>query len=263
MDTQRQAVAEQARRLAAELPPSMAEMLADAVGRVSGPDAGAVLAAVPQPHYRALASEFLAAWRSSFPGLGAQAVAAALATAVAGEQARREGQSVELVWTGPDTQAVPLRHTEQALLQVIDAARERLLVVSYAVYKIPRIGEALARAAGRGVALRVVIEGAHRHDGLDVYDRLRALGDAVATRACVYLWPLDRRPRDDAGGQGVLHVKCAVADGRWLYLSSANLTENAFTLNMELGVLVRDECAAGQVERHFDKLVATGTLVRI
>jgi hypothetical protein len=29
--------------------------------------------------------------------------------------------------------------------------------------------------------------------------------------------------------QGAGHVKCAVADGRWLFLSSANLTENAFT----------------------------------
>jgi phosphatidylserine/phosphatidylglycerophosphate/cardiolipin synthase-like enzyme len=158
---------------------------------------------------------------------------------------------------------VPIRQTEQALLQVIDAARERLLVVSYAVYKIPRVCDALVRAAGRGVALRVVIEGAHRHDGLDMYDRLRALGEVVATRAGVYFWPLDRRPRDDAGGQGVLHVKCAAADGRWLYLSSANLTENAFTLNMELGLLVQDESVAGQVERHFDTLVATGTLMQI
>jgi phosphatidylserine/phosphatidylglycerophosphate/cardiolipin synthase-like enzyme len=241
----------------------MAEMLADALERAGGPDPGPVLAVVPQPHYRAMASEFLAAWRASFPGLGPQAVAAALAAAATAEQARREAQSVELVWTGPDTQAVPLRQTEQALLQVIDAARERLLVVSYAVYKIPRICEALARAAARGVALRVVIEGAHRQDGLDVYGRLRALGDAVAARAEVCLWPLDRRPRDEAGGQGVLHVKCAVADGCWLFLSSANLTENAFTLNMELGLLVRDESVAFPVERHFQDLVATGTLVRI
>lgn len=263
MSTQLHAAAEHARRLAAELPPAMVETLIDAVGRIGGPDAGSLSAAVPQPHYRALASEFVAAWRSAFPGLGPQAVAAALATALASERARHEGRSVELVWTGPDAQAVPVRQTEQALLQLIDAARERLLVVSYAVYKIPRVCEALVRAAGRGVVLRVVIEGAHRHDGLDVYDRLRALGDAVATRAAVYLWPLDRRTRDDAGGQGVLHVKCAVADGRWLYLSSANLTENAFTLNMELGLLVQDEGVAGQVERQFDKLVATGTLTRI
>ena len=38
---------------------------------------------------------------------------------------------------------------------------------------------------------------------------------------------------------GILHVKCAVADGEWLFLSSANLKQQAFTINMELGMLVR------------------------
>jgi phosphatidylserine/phosphatidylglycerophosphate/cardiolipin synthase-like enzyme len=240
----------------------MVEMLADAVGHAAGPEGAAVLAALPHPQYRALASEFVSAWRSSFPDVGAQAVAAALDTAAAARQAYHDGRSVALVWTGPEPQGVPHRRTEQALLQVIDAAQERLLVVSYAVYKIPHVGDALARAAGRGVAVRVVIEGAHRHDGIHVYDRLRALGDAVAERADVYLWPLDKRPRDEAGGQGVLHVKCAAADGRWLFVSSANLTENAFTLNMELGVLLQGEEVAGQVEQLFDRLIEAGVLTK-
>jgi hypothetical protein len=37
---------------------------------------------------------------------------------------------------------------------------------------------------------------------------------------------------------GTLYVKCAVADGRWLFLSSADLTEDAFSNHKELGVLV-------------------------
>ena len=37
----------------------------------------------------------------------------------------------------------------------------------------------------------------------------------------------------------ISHVKCAVADGHWLFLSSANLKEQAFSINMELGALVR------------------------
>jgi hypothetical protein len=38
-------------------------------------------------------------------------------------------------------------------LQVIDSASTRILVVSYAVYNIPRIGDALVRAADRGVTI--------------------------------------------------------------------------------------------------------------
>lgn len=217
MDTQRRAAAEKARRLALEVLSGMVGMLADAIERSGGLDAGTVLAVVPQPHYRALAKEFLAAWRSSFPALTCRAVAAV----------------------------------------------ERLLLVSYAVCKIPHVSDALVRAVTRGVAVRIVIEGAHRHDGFDVYDRLRAIGNVVANRAAVYFWPLERRPRDDSGSLGVLHVKCAVADDRWLYLSSANLTENAFTLNMELGLLVTGGHLPEQVQAHFTRMIESGMLAKI
>jgi phosphatidylserine/phosphatidylglycerophosphate/cardiolipin synthase-like enzyme len=58
----------------------------------------------------------------------------------------------------------------------------------------------------------------------------------------------------------VLHVKCAAADGRWLFLSSANLTVYAFTPNMELGVLITGGPLPGQVERHLGRLIGTGVL---
>ena len=54
-----------------------------------------------------------------------------------------------------------------------------------------------------------------------------------------------------------------MADGRWLFLSSANLTEYAFTINMELGLLVTGGKLPQQVEEHFDRLMATGTLARV
>jgi len=49
-----------------------------------------------------------------------------------------------------------------------------------------------------------------------------------------------------------------VADGRWLFLSSANLTEYAFTINMELGVLVTGGKLPGQVQDHFDGMICAG-----
>ena len=48
---------------------------------------------------------------------------------------------------------------------------------------------------------------------------------------------------------GILHVKCAVADGEWLFLSSANLTQQAFTINMELVMLVRGGTMPERLER--------------
>ena len=51
-----------------------------------------------------------------------------------------------------------------------------------------------------------------------------------------------------------------MADGRWLFLSSANLTEYAFTLNMELGLLFKGGGLPEQIEMHFDRMIQTGVL---
>lgn len=267
MNHQRQIIVEQARRLAAEMPLTVVEMLAVAVERVAPSNwqsaRGEVLRAILQPYYRALASSLFDVWQTSAPEVAPQAVAMALSVAAASEKAQREEQSVELVWTGPDTEAIPIRHTEQALLQVINAATRRITLVSYAVYKIPHVCQALVRAADRGVSLRIIIEAPDRHEGENTYNTLRALGNSVAARSAVYLWPLERRGRDNSGKPGILHVKCAVADGRWLFLSSANLTEYAFTVNMELGVLITGGPLPGQVEVHFDRLIQAGVLAKV
>ena len=54
-----------------------------------------------------------------------------------------------------------------------------------------------------------------------------------------------------------------MADSRWLFLSSANLTEYAFTVNMELGVLITGGPLPRQVEEHLEKMIQTGVLERL
>ena len=79
----------------------------------------------------------------------------------------------------------------------------------------------------------------------------------------MYYWPREKRGVDPNGKVGILHVKCVVADGRWLFLSSANLTDYAFSINMELGLLQRGGALPGRVERHFDQLIERGVLARV
>jgi phosphatidylserine/phosphatidylglycerophosphate/cardiolipin synthase-like enzyme len=266
-DDRLQRLAREATRLAKIMPASVIEVLAHALGSAAAVetalDKGRIVEGIANPHHRSLAVEFLDGWWSKTSELPVQAVAAVLVTAAVAEQTHQKRQVVELVWTGPDAGVVPLRRTEQALLQVIDSATERLLVVSYAVYNIPRICEALLRAADRNVAISVVVESPDRNDGRNAYSNLAALGPSVASRCSVYLWPIEERRRDGTGKPGILHVKCAVADGRWLFLSSANLTEYAFTLNMELGVLITGGHLPERVARHFEKLIEVGQLTRV
>jgi phosphatidylserine/phosphatidylglycerophosphate/cardiolipin synthase-like enzyme len=262
-----QQIASEAGRLASVLPSALLVALVESIRNRDASDwqwwKGGLVAAISQPHYRGQISDFLDVWQSNAKHISPEAVAAALLTAGHSVRVHQQRESVELVWTGPDVGMVPLRRTEQALLQLIDSASRRATVVSYAVYNIPRIGEALVRAADRGVSINVIIETPDRLEGRNAYDTLKALGASVAVRCNVFLWPLEKREKDDAGKPGILHAKCAVADGRWLLLSSANLTEYAFTLNMELGLLVFGGNLPVQVEGHFDRMIQTGVLVRL
>jgi phosphatidylserine/phosphatidylglycerophosphate/cardiolipin synthase-like enzyme len=141
--------------------------------------------------------------------------------------------------------------------------QERITLVNYAVYRIPNVCGALVRAARRGVQINVIVETPDKLEGENEYNTLRALGDDVSACSAVYYWPKDQRGRDDSGKLGILPVKCAVANGKWLFLSSANLTEYAFTINMELGVLVTSCKMPKQGQEHFDSLMMAGILARV
>jgi phosphatidylserine/phosphatidylglycerophosphate/cardiolipin synthase-like enzyme len=262
MDTAHTLIAQAATKLSSEMPAAYVEALAQAIqaGSLTKPQA---VQGISHLHYRALAGDFIDLWHGQAFGLSGEAVALALGTALHAEQKHRSEQVTELVWTGPSSEGHPFRRTEQALLQVLDSARQRITLVSYAVYRIPNICEALVRAARRGVQINVIVETPDKLEGENEYNTIRALGDDVAACSAVYFWPKEKRSRDDGGKLGILHVKCAVADGRWLFLSSANLTEYAFSINMELGVLVTGGPLPGQVQAHFDRLVSVGTLARV
>jgi len=260
-------IATSASRLATILPFPVMQSLAEALTTCQFLDGSAdcprVVQCLAHPHYRSLATDFLDAWQANSPQLSAQAVAMALLTAAHAEESHRRSQSLELVWTGPDVGGDALRRTEQAILQVLNSAQHRITLVSYAVYRIPHIRDALVRAAERGVQINVILETPNKCEGQNEYNTLQALGKQVASCATVYYWPESHRPKGDNDKHGILHVKCAVADGHWLFLSSANLTEQAFTINMELGLLLIGGPLPGQVEQQFDRLIGIEVLERV
>jgi hypothetical protein len=73
------------------------------------------------------------------------------------------------------------------------------------------------------VVITVIVETPDRIEGQSEYSTLSALGSEVASCASVFYWPSEQRRAHEGGKLGILHVKCAVADGRLLFLSSANL----------------------------------------
>ena len=107
-----------------------------------------------------------------------------------------------------------------------------------------------------------VAESAEESDGKVSFSAIHALAD-VADRLEVYIWPKAKRATDSAGRFGSLHAKCALADDRLLLVSSANLTEHALLLNMEMGLLVDSGPLPSQVYQHFRLLIVEQNLIRI
>jgi phosphatidylserine/phosphatidylglycerophosphate/cardiolipin synthase-like enzyme len=258
---QHRLIVEAATALASGLPLGTVESVADAI-LTSDPAAlrAEISRRVAHHQQRDRALAFIEGWKRDAAGVPQAVVAVALQTATLSEQQHRDAQTVELVWTGPDVAQNPFRRTEQAILQLLDSAQKRITLVSFAVYNIPNIAAALVKAARRGVILTVIVETPDKLGGENEYSTLRALGSEVANCSSVYYWPKENRRLTEVNKPGILHVKCAVADAEWLFLSSANLTQQAFTVNMELGMLVRGGTMPGRVEEQFRRLIQDGQL---
>ena len=252
-----------AHALASSLPISTVEAVALAIRNCSTATLRAdITQCVPHHQHRDMALEFIDRWRAEARDVDAVTVSIALQTAALAEKSHRDSQSAELVWTGPETGA-SYRRTEQAILQLLDAAQDRITLVSFAVYSIPNIARSLAKAAKRGVRLTVIVETPDKLGGENEYNTIKALGQDVANCSAVYYWPKEKRTLSETNKPGILHVKCAVADGEWLFLSSANLTQQAFTINMELGILVRGGTMPKAAESQFERLIHDGHLKRV
>jgi len=223
-----------------------------------------VLKQLPNPNFRRVVADLLETWQRESAHLDTDAMAAALTTAAYCISAAREALSLELVWTGPSSESFPLRRTHQVLLQLIREAEQALTIVSFAVvYKVPAIAQALMSAMNRGVELRIIAETTDSSAGKIPFGLTAALGAAIVQQAQVLVWPLEKRPKAQDGRYGSLHAKCAIADEAHLFLTSANLTEYALTMNIEMGLLVHNKELARRVNEHINQLVHQGILVTL
>lgn len=165
-------------------------------------------------------------------------------------------QSTELVWTGPMTPFVSARRTEQALLQVINAAEKTLFITSFVAYDVSNIVRALNAASDRGVVISMLLELSQEHGGSIAFDAIGKMRTLVPA-ANLYAW----RDKADPFSDGRVHAKVAVADGKMCFITSANLTGHAMEQNMEAGVLISGDPLPEQLHRHLEALAMTGVIV--
>lgn len=183
-------------------------------------------------------------------------VASAFRTASRVSRNMRDEARAELVWSGPDTKIVPVRRTEQVILEMIRSATERLLFVSFVAYNIESLLEALREAMERGVQVSFLLEDPEA--GHIKGDPMGLIKGALP-KAKVYRWSPESRLDH---GNGSVHAKCVLADGRAVFITSANLTNAAMERNMELGIKITGGAIPDQLQAHFGAMVAT-RMIRI
>jgi cardiolipin synthase len=171
-------------------------------------------------------------------------------------------QRVELLWAGPSPAAnVQARRIDQMLYDKIASAKHDILLITFAAYKVGRLIEGLTDAITRNVQVRLILEFETESQYQLSQDALKAFPADFQNKSLIYYWPLEKRKKNSFGNPGKLHAKGAVIDDCAM-LFSANLTDDAFNRNLELGTLFEGGEMPKQLRNHFDGLINGGTLAR-
>jgi cardiolipin synthase len=169
---------------------------------------------------------------------------------------------VSVIWTGPSSNRFSARRTDQVLYDLLAKAEKRALIVTFAAHGIRRFCDALGAAQGRGVHVTLLLETEDGSAGQLSRDALAAFQGLPLAEIEVLHWPRQARETNAAGRPGKLHAKCAVIDDM-VVVGSANLTDDAFNRNMELGLVTTDPVLAEAIIDHFQELQAEGLLRRV
>ena len=135
-------------------------------------------------------------------------------------------------------------------LHAIAQAKHEVAIMN--AYFIPQTGlrRSLARAAARGVRVRVVLPGvsdvkAVHHASRHQHGRLLKSGVEL------YRWP------------GMMHAKFAVIDGIWSTIGSYNLDRRSIEHNLEAGLVVLDRPLGERLHRQFEDDLARCTPIML
>ena len=179
------------------------------------------------------------------------------------QQRWQANHRIELLWAGPSpANQIPARRIDQVLYDLIADAKREILLVTFAAARIGRLAEELLKASRRGVRIRMILEFEETSEGQLSYDAMKAFPSALISVVEVYQWPVEKRARNQAGRPGKLHAKVAIVDDTAL-LSSANLTDDAFNRNLEVGVTVTSTDFLLSITTYFEALITEQTLKRL
>jgi phosphatidylserine/phosphatidylglycerophosphate/cardiolipin synthase-like enzyme len=173
----------------------------------------------------------------------------------------------ELVLSGPSTDAVHTRDTGAVYSELIETAKEEVILASYAIYNGQELFTPLIRKHDKieGFQTRLYLDIPRRQGDTTVDEMLiaRYRQDFFTKQ-----WKSERTPElyyfapsleRDWKARASMHAKLVIVDRSTVFLSSANLTKAAQTKNIEVGGLIWNESTARRLADHFSSLTESGS----
>ena len=125
----------------------------------------------------------------------------------------------------------------------IRAARRRVIIANAYFFPGYRLIKELRKAAGRGVDVRLILQG--EPDMQFVKTAARMLYNLLL-RSGIRIFEYCERP---------LHGKVAVVDDEWATIGSSNLDPLSLSLNLEANLVIRDEAFACHLRGRLEALI--------
>ncbi|MDX9720038.1 MAG: DISARM system phospholipase D-like protein DrmC [Myxococcota bacterium] len=212
---------------------------------------------VDTPAARAAVERVIACWASQGCSTSSDELAGILLGACETRLRVERELSIELVWTGPTTRFVPMRRTEQVLVDLVASATSSVFFVSFVAFGVHSVVTALDAATRRGVRVRFLIESSTKEGGTLKVNNFASFRKHLP-QAELLTWT---KRKDYEGGK--VHAKIAVVDEARAFITSANLTGHALEKNMEVGVLMHGGPVPRAIALHLDALVEEGFVAPI
>ena len=175
---------------------------------------------------------------------------------------------VSLVITGPEAPGTTIRDTSVVVGELFRTATTSIVVVGYSVYQgqqiFAELGKRLDEVPKLQASMYLNLPPVQDTDEESIVTR-RFGNDFLKNH-----WPEGCRVPDiyfdprsiaaDRSQRASLHAKCVIVDEQDVFISSANFTERAQSMNIEVGVRFTSPTLARQLETHFKSLVNIGAL---
>ncbi len=164
-------------------------------------------------------------------------------------RARQQPEPTPAVAGGADAMLVTRdnRHRRDSIERqyrgAIRAARREVIIANAYFFPGYRLLKALRRAAGRGVRVRLVLQG---QPDMAIVKHVAELLHAQLVRAGVEIYEYCRRP---------LHGKVAIVDDEWATVGSSNLDPLSLSLNLEANVMIRDRAFSAGLRDELELLM--------